>query len=158
MSSAGPNAAPVVTPALGGRRVVVLHEPGAAGAAALDIARELDLHENAALTVVAVAPKAPNWCRCGRSAVEFNAVLNETVADELDGARERLGHAGGGTDYVLLVDGEAPTLEEWIAAGRYDLILLPERRHLLRRAGHPAARRLRGVAGAEVRVVPRRPT
>jgi hypothetical protein len=158
MSSAGPNAAPVATPTLRGRRVVVVHERGAAAAAALDIARELELHENAALTVVAVAPKAPSGCRCGGSAVEFNAFLRETVADDLDGARERLGRAGGRTDYVLLVDGEAPTLEEWIAAGGYDLILLPERRHLLRPAGHPAAGRLRGVTGAEVRVVPRRPT
>lgn len=158
MSSAPSTARPVATPAVRGRRVVVVHESGAAGAAALDIARELYLHENAALTVVGVAPKAPSGCRCGGSAVEFNAFLRETVADELEAARERLGHAGGRTDYVLLVDGEAPTLEEWIAAGGYDLILLPERRRLLRPAGHPAAARLRGVTGAEVRVVPRRPT
>jgi nucleotide-binding universal stress UspA family protein len=123
--------------------------------AALDVARELDLNEKATLTVVGVAPTAPSGSRCGGSALGFNAVVREAVTEELDMARQRLGHAAGRTDYVLLVEGEDPPLEEWIAARGFDLILLPARRRLLRTPGHPAAARLRNVPGAEVRVVPR---
>ena len=157
MSTAADTNAPAAAPALGGRRVLVLREPGAAGAEALDIARELDLHQSATVTVVAVAPQAPSGPRCGGSALEFNAAVRETVAEELDQARERLGHAAGRTDYVLLVEGEDPPLEEWIAVGGFDLVLLPARRRLLRTPGHPAAARLRTMSGAEVQIVqPRR--
>jgi hypothetical protein len=39
--------------------VAVLNERGHTGAAALDVARELDLQHGATVTVVAVAPSAP---------------------------------------------------------------------------------------------------
>jgi hypothetical protein len=120
------------------------------------MARELDLHEYATLTVVGVAPRAPNGPACCGSALEFNAAIRQSVADELDEARQRLGSAAGRTNYVLLVEGEDPPLKDWIAARGYDLILLPARRRLLRTPGHPAAARLRGITGAEVRVVQRR--
>jgi nucleotide-binding universal stress UspA family protein len=155
MSTAAPSHAPATASAPRGRRVLVLHEPGPAGTAALDLARELDLQERASLTVVAVAPTAPSGSRCGGSAVEYNTVIRETVADDLDRARERLGPASGRADYVLLVEDEDPSLEDWVAARDFDLILLPARRRLLRASGHPAAARLGRVTDAEVRVVKR---
>src|SRR5689334_19106994 len=138
------------------KRVAVLHERGATGAAALDVARELDLQHGATVTVVAMVPSAPSGPRCGGSALEFNAAVRDLVADELDLARTRLGHAAGRTSYVLLVEGEDPPLEEWLADHGFDVILLPARRRLLGSRGHPAAARLRAATDAEVRVVQRR--
>lgn len=123
--------------------------------AALDIAREFDLQEGASLTVVAVAPTAASGSRCGGSAREFNTIVRESVAAELDEARLRLGHASGRASYALLVEGEDPRLEEWIAGQALDLVLLPARRRLLRTPGHPVAARLRRVTDAEVRIVHR---
>ena len=138
-----------------GQRVAVLYESGPTGTAALDHARELDLQEGANLTVVAVAPTAASGSRCGGSALEFNTIVKQTVANELDGARERLGLAAGRTSYALLVEGEDPPLEEWIATQGFDVILLPARRRLRRSSDHPAAARLRRLTDAEVRVVQR---
>jgi hypothetical protein len=155
MSTASATNVPARVPPRQDRRVVVLHEPGPAGTAALDVARGLDLQEGATLTVVAVAPTAPSGSRCGGSALEFNAIVREIAAAELDEARMRLGHASGRTNYALLVEGKDPPLEEWIAARGFDLVLLPARRRLLRTPGHPAAARLRDVTDAEIRVVQR---
>ncbi len=138
-----------------GQRVAVLYESGPSGTAALDLARELDLQEGADLTVVAVVPTAASGSRCGGSAREFNAIVKETVANELDGARERLGQAAGRTSYALLAEGEDPPLQEWIAAQGFDVILLPASRHFLRTSEHPAAARLRRATDAEVRIVQR---
>jgi hypothetical protein len=137
-----------------GQRVAVVYESGPAGTAALDLARELDLQERAHLTVVAVVPTAASGSRCGGSALEFNAIVKETVANELDGARERLGHAAGRTRYALVVEGEDPPLQEWLAARGFDVILLPARRHFVK-PGHPLAARLRRTTDAAVRVVQR---
>jgi hypothetical protein len=156
MSTAAPTNPPATVSAVAGPRVVVLHEPGPSGAAALDLARQLDLEQGATVTVVAVVPSAPSGPCCGGSARDFNATVRDVVAGELDQARTRLGHAAGRTDYVLLVEGQDPPLQDWIAAHGYDLILLPARRRLLRTPGHPAAAQLRGRAGGEVRVVQRR--
>jgi hypothetical protein len=156
MSTAAPINATTSDRSAARPRVAVLHEPGQTGAAALDLARELDLQQGAAVTVVAVAPSAPSGPRCGGSALEFNAAVRDAVADELDQARTRLGHAAGRTSYVLLVEGEDPPLQEWMAAQRFDVVLLPARRRLLRAPGHPAEARLRGITDAEVRVI-RRP-
>jgi hypothetical protein len=155
MSTAAPIKATATASSATGRHVAVLHEPGQTGVAALDLARELDLRQGAAVTVVAVAPSAPSGPRCGGSALDFNAAVRDVVADELDQARTRLGHAAGRTSYVLLVEGKDPPLQEWMAAQRFDVILLPARRRLLRSPGHPVAGRLRGVTDAEVRVVGR---
>lgn len=156
MSTAADIDASASIPPEGARRVAVLHERGHTGAAALDLARELDLQQGATVTVVAVAPSAPSGPRCGGSALDFNAAVRDVVADELDQARTRLGHAAGRTNYVLLLEGEDPPFEAWIAAHRFDVILLPARRRLLGRHGHPAAARLRATTDAEVRVVQRR--
>jgi hypothetical protein len=155
MSTAAHTNATAMGKAGSGQRVAVLYESGPAGTAALDLARELDLQEGASLTVVAVVPTAASGSRCGGSALEFNTFVKETVANELDEARERLGHAAGRTHYALVVEGEDPPLEQWIAAQGFALILLPARRRLLRSSEHPAAARLRRVTDAEVRTVQR---
>jgi nucleotide-binding universal stress UspA family protein len=141
-------------------RVLVLYEHGRAGLAAIDAARELAEGENAALTVVAVAPQAPSGPRCGNSATEYNEIVADSVAGDLEQARERLGPAAARAAFVLLIEGADQTFEQLAESGGFDLILLPARRRPLRRGGrHPEAARLRLSVGAEVRIVePASPT
>ncbi len=49
---------------------------------------------DAAVTVVAVAPRAPSGARCGNSAIEYNEAVAESVVQDLERARERLGRRG----------------------------------------------------------------
>jgi nucleotide-binding universal stress UspA family protein len=141
-------------------RVLVLYEQGRAGVAAIDLARELAERENAELTVVGVAPQAPSGARCGNSAIEYNEIVADSVAGDLDRARERLGQAAERAAFVLLIDGADQTFEQLAESGGFDLVLLPARRRPLRRgASHPEAARLRLNVGAEVRIVePASPT
>jgi nucleotide-binding universal stress UspA family protein len=132
---------------------LVVYEQTRAGAAAIDLARELADLEHAALTVVAVAPQAPSGPRCGNSAVDYNEAVADSVARDLDRARERLGGAAARAAFVLLVDGADQTLEQLARSGGFDLVLLPARRRPLRAASHPAASRLKRVAGTEIRIV-----
>jgi hypothetical protein len=134
-------------------RVLVLCEHGRAGAAAIDLAGHLAELDNAVLTVVAVAPQAPSGPRCGNSAVEYNRAVTDSVAQDLDEARERLGSAAERAEFLLLIDGADQTLEQLARSGGFDLVLLPARRRPLRAAGHPDASRLGRIAGAEIRIV-----
>ena len=134
-------------------RVLVLCECGRAGAAVLDLARQLAELGNATLTVVAVAPRAPSGPRCGNSAVEYNEAVAESVARDLDRARVRLGGAAERAELLLLINGVDQTLEQLARSGGFNLVLLPARRRPLRAAGHPDASRLGRVAGAEIRIV-----
>lgn len=135
-------------------RVLVLYEQSRAGIAAIDLARRLAERENADLTVVGVAPQAPSGPRCGNSALEYNEMVAESVAGDLDRARERLGQAAERTAFVLLIDGADQTFEQFAESGGFDVVLLPARRRPLRRgASHPEAARLRLNVGAEVRIV-----
>ena len=131
----------------------MLCEQGRAGTAAIDLARELAERRDATLTVVAVAPRAPSGPRCGNSAVEFNEAVADSVAKDLDDAKERLGQAAERASFVLLIDGADQTLEQLARSGGFDLVLLPARRRPFRKPGHPAASELSGVAGAEIRIV-----
>jgi nucleotide-binding universal stress UspA family protein len=134
-------------------RVLVLCEHSRAGSAALDVARELAELEDAEVTVVAVAPRSPSGARCGNSAIEYNEAVADSVADDLERARDRLAGAASGAAFVLLIDGADQTLEQFAASGGFDLVLLPARRRPLRRPYHPEAHRLEHLAGAEVRIV-----
>jgi nucleotide-binding universal stress UspA family protein len=135
-------------------RVLVLFEHGRGGVAAIDLARELVERESADLTVVGVAPQAPSGPRCGNSAIEYNEIVVDSVADDLDHAREQLGQAAERAAFVLLIDGADQTFEQLAESGGFDLVLLPARRRGLRRGGrHPEAARLRLSVGAEVRIV-----
>lgn len=134
------------------RRVLVVNEPGRSNAAALGLAHGLVERENAALTVVSVAPQAPSTLGCAGSAVPFNRAVCQTVVTELDQAREKLGPAAAHTTFRMLVEGVDPTLDEWCEQGGFDLILLPARRRPFRSLKHPRAAPLMR-SGAEVRVV-----
>ena len=134
-------------------RVLVLCECGRAGAAVLDLARQLAELGNATLTVVAVAPQAPSGPRCGNSAGEYNEAVAESVARDLDRARVRLGGAAERAELLLLINGVDQTLEQLARSGGFDLVLLPARWRPLRKPGHPAATELSRVAGAEILIV-----
>jgi nucleotide-binding universal stress UspA family protein len=139
-------------------RVLVLCEHGGAGAAAIDVARELAEHEHVTVTVVGVAPQAPSGlrARCGPSAFEFNDAVAESVVQDLECARERLGPTAERVSFRLLVEGESPSLEQFATDGGFDLVLLPAHRRPLRAASHPAARHLRHLEKIEIRIVDRR--
>ena len=136
-------------------RILILYEHGRAGAAAIDLAREFVEREGAAVTVVGIAPHAPSGgrARCANSPVEYNKAVADSVAHDLDEAKERFGQAAEHAAFVLLVDGADQTLEQLARSGGFDLVLLPARRRPLRAAGHPEASRLRRVASAEIRIV-----
>jgi nucleotide-binding universal stress UspA family protein len=139
-----------MTPA---ERVLVLCESGRSGAAVIDLARHMAELGDATLTVVAVAPQAPSGSRCGNSAVEYNEAVADSVARDLDRARERLGGAAERAEFLLLIDGVDQTLEQLARSGGFDLVLLPARWRPLRKPGHPAAAELSRVAGAEILIV-----
>lgn len=137
--------------------VLALCEPGRAGGAVLDLARELAEDEGAELTVVAVAPHAPSGARCGNSAIDYNEAVADSVARELDQARERLGlRAAARATFTLLREGSDPSLREFAQTGGFDLVLLPAVRRPFRGAYHPEARPLGRLTGAEIRIVDRR--
>jgi len=131
----------------------VLYEPGRTGSAALDLARRLVGDDGAALAVVSVAPQDTRICCGAASAIDYNRAVRDTVAAELRQARARLGEVGNRASFKLLVQDKDPPLAGWIAAGGFDLVLLPARRRPLRRARHRLADQLRGSTGADVRVV-----
>jgi nucleotide-binding universal stress UspA family protein len=136
-------------------RVLVLCEHSRAGAAVIDLARRLAELEDAAVTVVAVAPQAPSGPRCGNSATQYNEAVADSVVRDLEQARERLGRVAERASFRLLIEGAEPSLTHFAADGGFDLVLLPAHRRPLRAAYHPEAKRL-GIAGAEIRIVDRR--
>jgi hypothetical protein len=136
-----------------GGRVVVLYEPGRSGSAALDLARRLVAPDGSALTVVSVAPQDTRLCCGAGSAVDYNRAVCEAAEAELREARQQLGAAGDRARFKLLVEDRDPPLSAWIAAGDFDVVLLPARIRPLRRAKHPAADQLRRSTSAAVRVV-----
>jgi hypothetical protein len=137
----------------GGKRVVVLYEPGRTGSAALDLAGRLVGDDGSALTVVSVAPQDTRICCGAGSAIDYNRAVCEAADAELQQARELLGHAGNRASFQVLVQDKDPPLAAWIAAGGFDVVLLPARRRPLRSARHPAADQLRRSTSAEVRIV-----
>ncbi len=137
-------------------KVLVLYEHSRAGAAAIDLARELAVQGSPGLTVVAIAPRAPSGPRCGNSALEYNEAVADSVAQDLEQAKERLGEPGAAASaaFVRLVEGTDQTLEQFARSGGFDLVLLPAHRRPLRRgAYHPEAARLTLSADAEIRIV-----
>jgi nucleotide-binding universal stress UspA family protein len=138
-----------------GERVLVLYEQSRAGAAAIDVARDLAELDKATVTVVGVAPQAPSGPRCGNSALDYNEAVAESVVHDLERARERLGEWAAHAHFRLLIEGAEPSFAQFASKGAFDLVLLPARRRLLRAAHHPEASRLKQIAGAEIRIVER---
>jgi hypothetical protein len=142
-------------PELDRLRIAVVLEPGRSGAAALTQATALAAAPGAELTVVAVAPNAVG-CRCcgGPSPYAYNCAVRDDVAQGLHNAAKQLDVDARDIKVKLLVEGSDPPLEEWVVRSRVDLVLLPARwRVLLRSRSHPAARLLRRVTDANVRIV-----
>jgi len=131
----------------------VLFESGRAGIAAVELARDLAVEEDATVTVMSVAPQAPPLHGCAPSAHDYNATVRDTVATELAQAEALLRPIGSRGHCRILIEGEDEPLEEVVAREHFDLVLLPGRRRLLRAAGHPAASRLSACAATEVRIV-----
>lgn len=134
-------------------RILVLYEHSRAGAATIDLARDLANREGGTLTVVSIAPRAPSGPRCGNSALEYNEFVSDSVAQDLEQARARLGDAAASAAFVLLVEGSDQTLEQFARSGGFDLVLLPGRRRPFRAPSHPEAARLERVDAAEIRIV-----
>jgi hypothetical protein len=143
-------------PMLARRRVLALSEPGRRGSAAVDVARDFVAADPGVLTVLSVAPQ-DTAARCGRccgsNPTAFNRAVAEATAEELHEARSRLGQIAESVTFTMLVEGVDPPLADWVAAQKFELVLLPARRRLLGGAGHPEAERLRAKTSAEVRVV-----
>jgi hypothetical protein len=138
-----------------GRRVLVVLESGAAGAAVIDFARELAEHEQVAMTVVGIAPQVQAGSRCGCSPGDYNDAIRDAVALELAQALKRLGDVGDRVAVELLIEGRDPSLLQSGATAGFDVVLLPARRRPFRRRSHPAATALRQT-GAEVWIIDRR--
>jgi hypothetical protein len=110
-----------------GSRVVVLYEPGRSGAAALDLAGRLVAGDGSALTVVTVAPQDTRICCGAGSAMDYNRAVREAADAELREARELLGPVGDRALFKTLVQDKDPPFAAWIAAGDFDVVLLPAR-------------------------------
>lgn len=136
-------------------RIVAVSEPGRNGAAALARATALATASSAQLTIVATAPQTATHCRsCGGvSIAAFNRAVCDEVAVELQSAIGRLDFDADKMSVKLLIEGSDPALEQWIAQGEFDLVLLPARRSGWYYRSHPAARVLRGTTGADIRVI-----
>jgi nucleotide-binding universal stress UspA family protein len=131
-------------------RVLLLFEPGRAGAAAVELGRRLLYEDQADLTVVALAPQAQSGARCGNSPLDYNEAVRNQAAGELESARARLGDRAS---FKLLVEGHDPSLQDYAAQAGFDVIVLPARRRPLRSSKHPAAAALRRLTAAEIRIV-----
>jgi hypothetical protein len=136
-------------------RIVVVSEPGRNGAAALARAKALAATSSSQLTIVATAPQTNTHCRsCGGVSIgAYNRAVCDEVAQELQHALTGLDLDKDEIDVKLLIEGTDPPLAQWIALGRFDLVLLPARRSLRHFASHPTARPLRLISGADVQVV-----
>ena len=152
MSFAGPHDAAALETHQSAKRILVLFEPGRAGVAAVELAREIAQSEQATVTVVAVAPQAPASRGCIISAADYNAAVRDAVAADLERVEEMLWCIGPRADCRALIERTDPSLEEYVTTEGFDLVLLPGHRRPLRSIKHPAAGAV-ARAGAEVRIV-----
>jgi hypothetical protein len=90
--------------------------------------------------------------RCGNSALDYNLALQDSVAEDPNPVRAWLGEFGARASYELLIERASPSLDEFAAAGRFDLVLCP-RGAGRREPGHPAAERLQLATAAEIQVI-----
>jgi hypothetical protein len=142
--------AAAATPDDATRNVLVLYEPGRCGAAALAEGAAVAASSAATLTVVTLAPQDTNP-GCTVYADAYNAGVRDQASAELAEAGRLLSALGTQARYERLVEGRDPPLEEWVARGGFDLVLLPAHRRpfVYRRR---AARRLRRSRPCEVRI------
>lgn len=132
----------------------MLFEAGRAGVAAVELAREIASDGQTTVTLVGIVQRPPTVRGCLPSGAALDAAVRDAVARDLERAGRLLGAIGSRGECRLLVEGADPSLEEFVAQGRFDLVLLPAHRRPLRSSNHPAAAALRCL-GAEVRIVER---
>jgi len=137
----------------GGLRVLLLYERGAAGARAVDQARELVQAQDGRLTVVTLAPRDTRVRGTGVSARDFNDAVRDSAQRELDEARRLLGSLAERIVFEVVSEGGDTSLARWAADRAFEVILLPARRRLFSRQGHPLAAALHESTAADVRVV-----
>lgn len=150
-----------------GLRVLAVYERGASGSRVVDQARELMQAHGEGPTVVTPAPRdtrvrmtvvtlAPRDTRVrgtGVSARDFNEAVRDSAQRELDEARLLFGSLAERVAFDVVFEGGDASLARWAADGGFDVILLPARRRLFSRKGHPLAAALRESTAADVRVV-----
>ena len=136
-----------------GPRVLVLYERGASGPRAIDHARELMQAQGGQLTVVTVVTKDTRVRGTGVSARDYNDAVRDSAQRDLDQARRLLGLLAERSVFEVVVEGGKTSLAGWAVDGAFDVILLPARRWLFSRRGHPVAATLRRSTAADVRVV-----
>jgi hypothetical protein len=136
-----------------GLRVLVLYERGAAGSRAVDQARELMQAQDGRLTVVTLAPMDTRVRGCGVSARDFNDAVRDSAQRELSEARRLFGSLAERVVFEVVSEGGDTSLARWAADGAFEVILLPARRWLFSRKGHPLAAALRESTTADVRLV-----
>ena len=128
-----------------GPRVLVLYERGASGSRTLDQARALIQGQDRQLTVVTVAPRDTRVRGTGVSARDYNDAVRDSAQRELAEARRLLGPQAERIVFEVVVEGGNASLAGWAADGAFDIILLPARRRLFTRGGHPLAAALTRV-------------
>ncbi len=138
-----------------GPRVLVLYERGTSGARTLDQARGLIEAQDGQLTVVTVAPRDTRVRGTGISARDYNDAVRDSAQRDLHEARRLLGPLAERIVFEVVVEGGNASLAAWAADGAFNIILLPARRRLFFRGGHPLAATLRKSTAADVRVVAR---
>jgi hypothetical protein len=136
-------------------RIAVLFERGRTGTAALEQASALASRCGAELTVIVLVPQAAASHCCGPSPSAYNCAVLDEARLELREAARLLPEPEHGARFRLLIEGTDPPLNSWVADERFDLVVLPARRRLLRSPGHPAVRALRRLGGCEVRLAAR---
>jgi hypothetical protein len=136
-------------------RIAVLFERGRTGAAALEQAAALASRSCADLTVIVLVPQAAASHRCGPSPSAYNCAVLDEARLELREAARLVPESAREARFRLLTEGTDPPLNAWVAGERFDVVVLPARRRLLRSPGHPAVRALRRLGGCQVRLAAR---
>jgi hypothetical protein len=138
-----------------GVRIAVLFERGRNGAAALEAASESAARSGAQLPVVVLAPQAPPSHGCVPSAAALNGAVLDKATLDLREAAHLLPDLSLDVRYRLLIEDADPPIQEWVAKEHFDLVMLPARWRPVpgRSRRHPAARKLRRIAGCDVRVI-----
>jgi hypothetical protein len=136
-------------------RVAVLFEPGRNGAAALDAASEWAATSGAEMTVVVLAPQVSASRGCVPSPTALNCAILDTASLELREAAQMVPDLPLNVRYRVLVEHADPPLRKWVEAEQFDVVMLPARRRPFAPVAprHPAVRKLRRIAGCDVRVV-----
>ncbi len=132
--------------------VLVIHQRGRRGRAALAEGARLARDDGEQLTVLALAPQDSDPAVCGVYTEAFNDGVRSVAHGELAEARRLLGDETPGAAYAVLLAGHERALSSWVAERGFRLVLLSGAGLVgLRRRRR--ARRLERASGTEVRLL-----